>query len=108
LRLSAERGRLKADGQDTGIARVSAVDSAGRPVPTAELPVRFALNGPLWLAGTGNGDPSSLEIETLPTRRLFSGLCQVILQTHPGEPGKARLLAEADGVRPAQLNFTLG
>ena len=108
LRLSAVRSKLKADGQDTGIVRVSAVDSAGRPVPTAELPVRFALSGPLWLAGTGNGDPSSLEIETEPTRRLFSGLSQVILRTYPGKTGKARLVAEADGVRPARLDFTLG
>ena len=81
---------------------------AGRPVPTAELPVRFALDGPLWLAGTGNGDPSSLQIETEPTRQLFSGLCQVILRTHPGQTGKARLIAEAHGVRSAQLDFTLG
>ncbi|MDR7114706.1 beta-galactosidase GalA [Caulobacter sp. BE254] len=108
LRLSAVRDRLKTDGQDTAIVRVSTVDSAGRPVPTAELPVRFALDGPLWLAGTGNGDPSSLQIETEPTRQLFSGLCQVILRTRPGQAGKARLVAEADGVRPAQLDFTLG
>ncbi|KRA60144.1 beta-galactosidase [Caulobacter sp. Root655] len=108
LRLSAVRGRLKADGQDTAIVRVSAVDATGRPVPTAELPVRFALDGPLWLAGTGNGDPSSLEIETQPTRRLFSGLCQVILRTRPGQTGQARLVAQADGVRSAQLDFTLG
>ncbi|HYC98537.1 beta-galactosidase GalA [Brevundimonas sp.] len=108
LRLSAVRGDLVADGQDTGIVRVSAVDAAGRSVPTAELQVRFALTGPLWLAGTGNGDPSSLEIETGPTRRLFSGLAQVLLRTRPGETGRARLVAEADGVRPAQLDFTLG
>jgi len=47
---------------------------------------------------------SSLEIETEPTRRLFSGLCQVILQTYPGKTGKARLVAQSDGVRPAKLD----
>jgi len=66
-----------------------------------------AVRGTL-VAGTGNGDPSNLQIETEPTRRPFSGPCQVIPRTRAGETGKARLVAEADGVRSAQLDFTLG
>jgi beta-galactosidase len=73
LRLSADRAQLAADGRDVAVVTVSAVDDAGRAVPTADVPVEFALESGGRILGVGNGDPSSHEadrvverVETLP------------------------------------------
>lgn len=107
LKLTTERSRLAGDGQDTAIVVVSALDSAGRAVPDAETRLRFDFTGPVWLAGTGNGDPSSLEPEQEKRVRLFSGLCQILLRTSPGQSGTARLTVTADGLRSASQTFTV-
>lgn len=52
---------MKADGEDLAIYTVSAVDSKGRDVPTAQNKIRFELAGPGKIIGVGNGDPSCHE-----------------------------------------------
>jgi beta-galactosidase len=45
-------------------------DRAGNPVPTAGVPLRFALSGPGRVLGTGNGDPT----DTTPDHSLTAQL----------------------------------
>jgi beta-galactosidase len=61
LRMEADRAAIRADGRDLAVVTVSAVDAQGRPVPTADIPVELAVNGPGRILGVGNGDPSSHE-----------------------------------------------
>lgn len=61
LELGVDRAELAADGLDVAVFRVSCRDAHGRRVPTADVPVTFALVGPGRLLGVGNGDPSSHE-----------------------------------------------
>ena len=61
LRVAADRSELVADASDVAVLRVSAVDAAGREVPTASPNVTFQLSGPGRIIGVGNGDPSSHE-----------------------------------------------
>jgi beta-galactosidase len=63
LRLSVERAELAADGADVAVVRVSALDAAGRELPTADQNVQFQLTGPGKIIGVGNGDPSSHEAD---------------------------------------------
>jgi len=61
LALAPDRPRLAADGHDVAVITVEARDAAGRVVPTAGVPVTFALRGPGRIIGVGNGDPGSHE-----------------------------------------------
>ena len=80
LRLTADRTEIDADGEDVGVLTVSAVDSQGRAVPTADVLVDFKVTGEGAMIGVGNGDPNCQESDKEPRRSLFSGLAQVIVQ----------------------------
>ncbi|HEY5347091.1 MAG TPA: glycoside hydrolase family 2 TIM barrel-domain containing protein, partial [Rhizomicrobium sp.] len=106
LRLTAQRMRIDANGEDLAIVRVEALDDAGRPVPTADNPVRFKVSGAGALIGVGNGDPNCQESDKAPARSLFNGMAQVILQAGK-TPGDLVIEAVSDKegelLRPARL-----
>jgi beta-galactosidase len=104
LRLTADRPRLAADGQDVAILKVEVVDAKGRPVPRADDLISFAVSGPGQVIGVGNGNPTSHEPDVASRRQAFNGLCQAIVRTRRGEPGDLRITASATGVRPASLS----
>ncbi|WP_203308592.1 beta-galactosidase GalA [Sphingomonas beigongshangi] len=101
LRLTPARRVMAGDGVDVQPFTVDAVDAAGRHVPTANLPVRFAVEGGT-IIGLGNGDPNSHESEKGDARSLFNGLAQVIVQAGGGR-GPLTLRATAPGLRPASV-----
>ncbi len=80
LKIEADRAEIDADGEDVAILTVSAVDSQGRAVPTADFLVDFKVTGEGALIGVGNGNPNCAESDKEPHRSLFSGLAQVIVQ----------------------------
>jgi beta-galactosidase len=105
--LAADRPGIGADGRDVGLVTVSAVDAAGRPVPTADADIAFDVKGPGRIIGVGNGNPSSHEPDTFPEgsaarRRLFNGLAQVLVRS-AGGAGEIVLTAKAAGLAPAAL-----
>jgi len=102
IRLSADRMKLRADGQDVAMIRVEMVDKAGRIVPRADTMLHFAVEGAGRLIGVGNGNPNSLEADQASSRRAFNGLCQAIVQVGP-EAGLIRFEARADGLRSASV-----
>lgn len=102
IRLTADRKQIAADGRDLAILTAEIVDAKGRPVPTADTPLRFTIEGPAELIGVGNGDPTSHESDHAPTRRAFNGLAQAILRQH-GDAGVIKFSAEGEGVRPATV-----
>ncbi len=96
LRLTTDRTEINADGEDIAILKVEALDSAGRPVPTANNLVRFGVSGNGKLIGVGNGDPNCQESDQGPVRSLFNGLAQVIVQSTQ-EAGEIRVEAVKEG-----------
>ncbi|MEO7311930.1 MAG: beta-galactosidase GalA [Chitinophagaceae bacterium] len=76
---------MMADGRDVTIVNISAVDKDGKEVPDADNMIRFYLKGDARIIGVGNGDPSSHEpdkcVDGAWQRSLFSGKCQVIIQS---------------------------
>ena len=103
LQLLPDRPSLAGDGCDAQPITVQAVDAQGRPVPTANLPVRFELTGPGAIIGLGNGDPTCHEPEEGDRRSLFNGLAQVIIQSEPQSSGRITLRATADGLADAEV-----
>lgn len=102
IALRADREQIAADGEDVSVITVSALDSRGREVPTAENEITFRVVGAGKLIGVGNGDPSSHEADKGTTRRLFGGLCAAIVQSR-SEPGDLRLEATSPGLQPAAI-----
>ena len=64
----------------------------------------FAVEGPVWIIGLGNGDPNCHEAEKGNSRSLFNGLAQVILQADEAV-GEAVLTATASGLKPFRLTI---
>lgn len=104
--LLTDRAVLKADREDLSFVTLQAVDAQGRAVPTATNTIRFRVEGPARLLGSGNGDPATKEHDKIPVRSLWAGLAQVLVQALD-EPGKAALIAESEGLKPARLEIEL-
>lgn len=104
LRLTSDRTMLAADGEDVALVKVEALDSRGRPVPTANDKLAFTVSGSGKLIGVGNGDPNCLESDKQPARSLFNGLAQLIVQSTK-QSGSIRIAAMAQDVKlkPAGL-----
>ena len=103
--LAPDRAALQADGEDVALVTVTVLDAAGRVVPVADNEVRFSLVGPGRILGVGNGNPSSHEPDQADRRRVFGGLCQVLVGT-TREAGEIVLRAESPGLPPAEVTLT--
>lgn len=102
LTLTPDRATIRADGEDCALVTVSAVDTEGRTVPTANDAVEFELSGPGRIIGVGNGDPACHEPDQGTRRSLFNGYAQVIVQTTK-QAGAVTLTARAPGRKPSVL-----
>lgn len=91
-----------ADGKLAFPVTVFAIDAHGMRVPTADNAVSFSLDGEARILGIGNGDPTSHELDQSPSRRLFQGLAQVVLQTTT-IAGTITLSATSPNCRPVSL-----
>jgi beta-galactosidase len=103
LQLVPDRAWLAGDGRDAMPITVRAVDAQGREVPAADDEVHFEVSGAGRSLGHGNGDPNSHEDEKGPTRRLFHGLAQLIVQSDWDSEGRLKVRATAAGLKPATL-----
>ena len=105
IRLTAHRAEIAADGEDVAIVRVEAVDSDGRPVPTADNLIHFKVSGEGSLIGVGNGDPNCQESDKGNERSLFNGLAQAILLASK-KPGALTIEATSHKLEAASLTIT--
>jgi beta-galactosidase len=97
-------GAIPADGAFTIPITVFAMDAGGLRVPTANHFASFTVTGPAKILGAGNGDPTCHEHNQSPSRALFNGLAQVLVQT-TRTVGEICLTASAGGLAPATLRF---
>jgi beta-galactosidase len=102
IALTPDRSRIAADGQDVAVITVTALDAKDREVPDAIDLIRFFVDGPGVIIGVGNGDPTSHESEKASERHLFSGKCQLIVQSS-GVAGPITIRATAEGLKPAAI-----
>jgi len=83
------------------------LDSEGRAVPTGRTPIHFRVEGPATLVATDNGDPTDMTAFPSTTRDSFGGRALAIVrrQAHPHAASQEpiRVLAESDGLAPAEL-----
>jgi len=104
LRLTTDRTALTADGEDVTVVYASALDSLGRVVPTASNLVTFAVTGAGYVAGVGNGDPSSHEPDRASQRHAFMGWCMALVGA-TNTDGAVTLTATSPGLTSAVTNL---
>ncbi|KAL4867522.1 hypothetical protein BDV12DRAFT_198088 [Aspergillus spectabilis] len=80
LRLSADRDRIVADGDDLSFITLEIVDKKGRVVPHSNDFIKFSISGPGEIVATDNGFPSDLTIFTSKERKAFYGLALAIVR----------------------------
>jgi len=99
LKLEPDRGRIQADDRDLSFVTLTVTDNSGWTVPRASDRIHFDIEGPGEIVATDNGDPTSLESFQAHDRKAFNGLCLVIIRGKPGQPGRIRVTASADGLK---------
>ena len=96
LKLTADRGTIRADGYDLSYITVEAVDAKGRPVPTADLMLEFSVTGAGELFGVDNGNPADVLCLKGDRKPLFSGKALAVIRSLKGIPGSARLTVSSE------------
>jgi beta-galactosidase len=102
IALDSDCATLKSDGCDVAVIRVAIKDAKGRVVPVADNLVKFSIEGPGRIIGTGNGNPSSHEPDKANQRKTFNGFCLVLIQTDR-TPGEIRIKASSETLDSADI-----
>jgi beta-galactosidase len=104
ISLVADRGIIKADGQDLCYVTVEIQDSQGLRNPSAGNLVKFEIEGPGKIIGVGSSDPMGNQSFTKPARKAYQGRCQVIIRAE-NKQGEIMLKASSDGLRPSETKI---
>jgi len=106
LRLTPDRSKLKANGDDVSFVLVEALDKDGNLCPLAMNDVKFKIDGPASIAGVANGDhhfPAEFVADHV---TLFYGKAMLVLRANEGNGGSMSVAAEAPGLRPARAKLS--
>jgi len=102
IALISDTNRLRADGCDVAVIKVAIKDAKGRVTPTADNLVKFSIDGPGKIIGTGNGNPSSHEPDKASQRMAFNGYCLVLVQSSK-QSGEIRLKASSESLKSDEV-----
>ncbi len=100
IKLSADRKKIKADGEDLSYITVEVTDQNGMRNPKAENLIHFRIEGPGAIAGVGNANPVSIESYQQPQRKAWHGRCIVVIKATK-EAGRIILKANSTGLKTA-------
>jgi len=106
LRLTPDRNRIHADGDDLSYVLVEMVDRDGVPCPRADHHVAFSVRGPAEIAGIGNGNPMEFDCLADARHPLFFGKAMLVLRSRRGLSGMVTITAKCDGITAATATVT--
>lgn len=104
LKLSADKNRLEANGEDLSYILVEALDKYGNPCPLANDLIQFELKGPAVIEGVGNGNPQSLEPFVASQRKLYNGKALIIIRSLYAT-GKVNVSAIAANLKKVKIEI---
>ena len=104
LRLTPDRTRIHADGDDLCYVTVEVTDADGNLCPTAQNEIHFDVEGVARIEGVDNGSPISLEPFKADKRKAFYGKCMVVLRSN-GKAGNIRLRATSDDIEASEVTI---
>ena len=103
LQLVTDRRQIAADGKDLAFITLTVTDRKGRPVPDANVPVHFTIEGAGELVATDNGNPTDMTPFSSHDRVTFSGKCLVIVKGKASDPGSITVSATSPGLGDGKL-----
>ena len=106
LRMTLDNGNdLTANGRDLALFTCECLDVEGRVVPDAAAFVRFSVEEPAVIVGTGS-DHCDHNRVTLPERQMYMGKIRVAVKPRRGQE-RLTLTAMSDGLGLAQITVEL-
>jgi beta-galactosidase len=105
LRVTPDRKKIDASGEDLSYLLVEAGDQDGNLCPLAMNNVKFAVEGPAEIAGVANGDhyfPCEFVADHLP---LFYGKAVVVIRADDGKGGSIDVTATSGGLREVRVSL---
>jgi beta-galactosidase len=102
IHLSADRAKIKADGQDLSFITVEITDNNGILNPQADNQIKFSIEGNGKIIAVCNSNPTSIESFQQPTRKAFEGKCLVIVQSGQNA-GEIRLKASSEKLKSNEI-----
>lgn len=107
LRLTPDRTRLTADGQDLSFVTVEVLDKDGRVCPNADNRLTFAVSGAARLAATCSADLKDTVSYVSAERAAWKGRAMGVLRT-TGKRGAITLKVTSPGLTGATVKLTSG
>jgi len=104
LRLTTDRTKLTADGNDLSFITVEVIDKEGNLCPQAKIPLIVETSGAGTFKAICNGDPTSLELFHKPTMKTFNGKLVVIVQAGT-KAGVANLNIKGKGIKNKEMEL---
>jgi len=98
IKLTPDRSRIVADGQDLSYVTVELTDERGTRNPGANNTINFSVSGPGSIVAVANANPVSTESYQQPKRKAWQGRCLVIVKANQ-QPGQIKLVAASAGLR---------
>lgn len=103
LRLTVDRGGIRADPADLAFVTIEVVDGAGTLHPHADRAVTVTVTGPAVLAGVASGNPCADESFTGPVVTPFGGRALAVVR--PTGPGAVTLTVRSAGLPDATADL---
>lgn len=104
IRLTPDRLKIFANGQDLSFVEVEVVDQAGRLCPMADVSVTYAISGPGSIAGVGSGDLATHESYQANPRSTYNGRALVVVRAAL-QTGKIVLTASSPELQPTTVTI---
>jgi beta-galactosidase len=105
--LSADRNKIKADGEDLSFVTVTILDKDGNVVPKANNLLQFKLEGDAEIAALDNGLQTDLTPYSNKTsRKAFNGLALAIVKAHK-QKSIVKLTVSGEGLQSASVSIAI-
>ncbi|NQV31594.1 MAG: glycoside hydrolase family 2 protein [Phycisphaeraceae bacterium] len=104
IRLTPDRVKIQADGQDLSYVTVELLDAQGIRHPKADDLIEFTLEGPGTILAVGSSNPMGIESFQRPQRKAFQGRCLVVVKSET-KKGTIRLAAQSNGIKKATVSI---
>ena len=102
IELTVDRNNINADGDDLAFITVNLKDKDNNFCPTADNLISFKVEGAGDLLAVGNGNPTSLESYQGNERKLFNGLCLLIVRSTKNA-GQINISATSPGLKESNI-----
>ena len=104
LALIPDRDQINANRNDLAYITVEIRDKDGNRVPGAGIEVSLTVTGDGELIASGNGSPDDMQSFNKPVCKTYNGRCLAIIRPF-ARAGKIKLVAEAEGISPAEVDI---